>query len=397
MRTLRLIVALACLLGTGLRVWAKSDSAEAPHLHVRLVVPDQTLVRGQSAQAGLYFKLEPGWHVYWKNAGDSGEPPHIRWTLPDGISAGPLKFPPPKRLPLGPLMDFGYEGEVLFPFSLDVAKNAKDGTAQFRGRADWLVCREVCIPGKAELGVSRRIAGPGASADPSLADAALIARFVGLLPKPLPPGSSAVFQPTAEGFRLAVKTGQREENAEFFPADQSVLDNPSPQKATPTADGVVLELKKDANLTAPPAQLQGMLELAGGRAYEIAATPGVVPDLTPATAPAGSALEMIRSAGLAFLGGLLLNLMPCVFPVLFIKGLALVRSGNEERGKLRAHGFVYAAGILISFWVLVAALLSLRAAGARLGWGFQFQSPVFLILMAGLLFSLGCRWQASLR
>ncbi len=163
MKILRLIVAIACLAGAGLQLWADSDSADAPHLHVRLVVPAQTLVRGQSAQAGLYFKMEPGWHVYWANAGDSGEPPHIRWTLPEGISAGPLAFLPPKRLPLGPLMDFGYEGEALFPFSIDVAKNAKEGTAVLRGRADWLVCREVCIPGKAELSVSRRVAGPGAS------------------------------------------------------------------------------------------------------------------------------------------------------------------------------------------------------------------------------------------
>ena len=106
---------------------------------------------------------------------------------------------------------------------------------------------------------------------------------------------------------------------------------------------------------------------------------------------------MLKAASLAFLGGLLLNLMPCVFPVLFLKGLALVNSGNEERHKLRTHGFVYAAGILVSFWALVAALLGLRAAGATLGWGFQFQSPVFLALMAGLLFFLGLSLAGSSR
>ena len=127
-----------------------------------------------------------------------------------------------------------------------------------------------------------------------------------------------------------------------------------------------------------------MLELSGGRNYEIAATPGTV-----AVAPAFSFAALARIVGLAFLGGLLLNLMPCVFPVLFLKGLALVNSGNEEQHKLRAHGFVYTAGILVSFWALVALLLGLRAAGATLGWGFQFQSPVFLSLMAALLFFLG--------
>jgi thiol:disulfide interchange protein DsbD len=181
----------------------------------------------------------------------------------------------------------------------------------------------------------------------------------------------------------------RETSAQFFPADQSVIDNPAPQHVTPTDDGLVLDLKKDTNLSAPPPQLRGVLELADGRSYEIAATPGVVPEVAAGKTEPASTLKVVESAGLAFLGGLLLNLMPCVFPVLFIKGLALVRSGNEERDKLRAHGFVYAAGIVASFWVLVAALLALRAAGASLGWGFQFQSPAFLVLMAGLLFFLG--------
>jgi thiol:disulfide interchange protein DsbD len=156
---------------------------------------------------------------------------------------------------------------------------------------------------------------------------------------------------------------------------------------TPLKTGLVLDLKKDPNLTAGPEQLKGVLELSGGRNYEIAATPGIV--AAPAPAPTFPLAALARIVGLAFLGGLLLNLMPCVFPVLFLKGLALCQSGIEERPKLRAHGFVYAIGILVSFWALVALLLALRAAGATLGWGFQFQSPVFLSLMAGLLFFLG--------
>ncbi|MGB7744128.1 MAG: protein-disulfide reductase DsbD domain-containing protein, partial [Terracidiphilus sp.] len=125
---------------------AAPASADAAHLHVQLIVPEAQLLTGQSSNAGLYFKLEPGWHVYWLNAGDSGEPPHIKWTLPAGITAGALQFPAPKRLPLGPLMDFGYENEVLFPFTLDVAKSAKPGPVTLSAKVDWLVCREVCIP-----------------------------------------------------------------------------------------------------------------------------------------------------------------------------------------------------------------------------------------------------------
>ncbi len=231
----------------------------------------------------------------------------------------------------------------------------------------------------------------------------------------------AGFRPSKDGYQLVVDTGQRESTAEFYPADPDVIQNPAPQQLTPTAKGFILDLKKDPNSAAPPAQLRGLLEFSGGRAFELAARPGDVPTAgnapvapaqaatPPAAAPATPATPtatsqpaepppvvpqpskqgLLKTVGLAFLGGLLLNLMPCVFPVLFLKGLALVQSGNEERHKLRAHGFVYTAGILVSFWALVALLLGLRAAGSRLGWGFQFQSPVFLSLMAALLFFLG--------
>jgi len=414
------LVAPVLLATAGARVVAEPPkdvhaAADALHLHVALIVPENSLVEGIAGNsAGLYFKLEPGWHVYWKNAGDSGEPPRIKWTLPSGVTASELEFPAPKRLPLGPLMDFGYEDEVLFPFSIDVAKTVKAGRADLHAKVDWLVCREVCIPGKAELEVARVVGG---SARPPIEpDASLFARLGTKLPKPLPGGSKAMFQAAGAGFRLAITTGRRETEAAFFPADQNIIDNPAQQKVTPTADGLILDLKKDANLSANPDRLHGVVELSDGRAFEVAAVPGAVTgggefavgsvtvastpapasritSSTPQTssAPASTAPSggLLKSASFAFLGGLLLNLMPCVFPVLFIKGLALVRSSGEERHTLRTHGFVYAAGILVSFWVLVGVLLGLRAAGANLGWGYQFQSPIFLSLMAALLFFLG--------
>src|ERR1700689_3193496 len=129
MRIWNLILALPLLVGATAPAGAGSDSADAPHVHVELKVLPQALTAGKPSQAGIFFKIEPGWHVYWQNAGDAGEPPHIRWTLPDGITAGPLEFPAPRRLPLGPLMDFGYEGEVLFPLTLNVAQGTKTGPA----------------------------------------------------------------------------------------------------------------------------------------------------------------------------------------------------------------------------------------------------------------------------
>jgi thiol:disulfide interchange protein DsbD len=429
----RLIFVLPLLLAVSLPARAVSSAADAPHVRVELMVLPQTLGRGTPTQAGLYFKLEPGWHVYWRNPGDAGLPPHIRWTLPEGVTAGGLQFPAPKRLPLGPLMDFGYEDEVLFPLTLNVAQTAKAGPAVLDAKVDWLVCRERCIPGKAELEVSRTVLDQADKAGAAGADSALFSRFVARIPKPLPAGFKVGFEPAKEGLRLTVETGRKEAEGAFFPADQDIVDNPSVQKLTATAKGLTLDLKKDANLTESPKQLRGVLELSGGRAFEIVALPGMAaatgaaagkpaaeaqtpvdsgaaaglqapavqtqPAAAASTAAAGqgaggqaaraSGVEVLRISGLAFLGGLILNLMPCVFPVLFLKGLALVNSGNEERHKLRAHGLVYAAGILVSFWALVALLLGLRAAGATLGWGFQFQSPVFLSLMAGLLFFLG--------
>lgn len=385
MRHLRIIFVLFAALAASLCARAGENSADAPHVHVQLIAPEDEIYPGGNNLIGLYFKLEPGWHVYWKNAGDAGEPPRIQWTLPPGVTAGPLQFPAPKRLPLGPLMDFGYENEVLYPIKLDVAPTAKSGKAVLDANVSWLVCQDRCIPGKAELKLPLQlfatkppvIAGSGT-------DAELMQRLESTLPRPLPANVTAVFQPTQDGFRLGIETGSRETVAQFFPFDQDWLANAAPQKATPTAKGVVLALKKDVSLTSSPKQLNGVLELSGGRAYNLSLQPGSV--VIP---PEHNWAMLAKTAALAFLGGLLLNLMPCVFPVLFLKGLALFQSGVAERHKLRVHGMVYAAGILVSFWVLVAALLGLRAAGASLGWGFQFQSPVFLALMAGLLFFLG--------
>ncbi|MGD0801783.1 MAG: thioredoxin family protein [Terracidiphilus sp.] len=432
MRIFRLILAMSLLLAVSLPARAASSFADEPHVHVQLVVPVADANRGNVREVGLYFKLETGWHIYWLNPGDAGEPPHVKWTLPEGITAGLLHFPTPKRLPLGPLMDYGYENEVLYPIDVKVAANAPLGLAKLDAKVDWLVCSSSCIPGKAELETALNITAFTTSTQPGApGDKAIWNTLAGKLPKTFPTGANVRFQSSSNDFRLTVETGQRELSAEFFPEDQDIIDNPAPQKLTPTATGLILDLKKDASLSAAPKQLRGVLELSGGRAYEIVALPGTVAaaevqapatqaasdstvpvatnppaNQTPAQQnskslllPCGTGqlaqvrkdilLTLFRISGLAFLGGLILNLMPCVFPVLFLKGLALVNSGNEERAALRMHGLVYAAGILVSFWVLVGVLLGLRAAGATLGWGFQFQSPIFLALMAGLLFFLG--------
>src|SRR5271154_1377731 len=144
-----------------------SGPVRAQHLTVELLPLQNTMQPGTQSLVGLHFTLDKGWHVYWVNAGDSGEPPSIKWTLPAGITAGAMQFPAPRRLPLGPLMDFGYEDEVLFPLTLTADSTLKaPSTIQLPAHVAWLVCREVCIPGKADLVLPLQVAAQKASADP---------------------------------------------------------------------------------------------------------------------------------------------------------------------------------------------------------------------------------------
>jgi len=386
MRVRHLIPTL-CLLLFAFISWA-APTATAPHLTVQLAVPPSEIYPGQNFTAGLYFKLDPGWHVYWINAGDSGEPPKIKWTLPAGITADAMQFPSPKRLPLGPLMDFGYENEVLFPVPMHVAADFKSATpdATLSAKVNWLVCREVCIPGKATLDIDRKaLSAPPSTPAFNSEDQQLIAKFQHTLPQALPTGMQAKFSPTPGGFTLAVITGRRETTAQFFPFDQNQLANAAPQTVKPLENGIEITLKKDENLQKNPDQLHGLVVLADGQVLEVTATPGTL----PAAAESSDLSGLAKVVGLAFVGGIILNLMPCVFPVLFIKGLSLVQSSQQERHKMRAHGWVYTLGILVSFWIVVALLLILRAGGRQFGWGFQFQSPSFIAVVALLLFFLG--------
>jgi thiol:disulfide interchange protein DsbD len=369
-------------------VSADGASATAPHLKVSLVASAAMIAPGAGFQTGLHFQLDKGWHVYWVNAGDSGEPPTIKWTLPKGITAGPMQFPAPQRLPLGPLMDFGYPDEVLYPIDMEVAPDFKPGApAVLAGQVDWLVCRESCIPGRAFLSLKLPTAATPAVNQARLS---LIQTWNRRIPKPLPQGDEAAYSDKAEPFRLIVHTASPAAEAQFFPLDQNQIDNDAPQIITSENGGVILDIKKDPELKTPPDVLNGVVVFRDGVAFEVHAKRGPLRYLAASALPgARPTTSLLQALGLALIGGIILNLMPCVFPVLFIKALSLVQSSQTERKHMRLHGLVYTLGILASFWVVVAVLLILRAGGQRLGWGFQFQSPEFLAVMALLLFFLG--------
>jgi thiol:disulfide interchange protein DsbD len=357
---------------------------KAQHLTAEMVTLAPSISPGGTLQAGLVLTMEEKWHVYWQNAGDSGEPPKVTWTLPPGITAGPMQFPIPTRLPLGPLMDFGYEDLAAFPMLLTAAPSVKPGQYHLDAKVTWLVCREVCIPGKAHLGLDLTVAP---NSPPGVPLGALGTALT-LLPKPLPPTSTFSVTGGKDEFVLKLLTKDSASDLEFFPLDPDLIQNAADQEIESIPGGFLLRVKRAPDLAKLPATLHGVITLSDKLAYEVSApvVPGETARAERFTAAASGKLTTLGAIGLAFLGGIILNLMPCVFPVLFLKGLALVQSSGEERARMRSHGLVYTLGILVSFWIIVAILLIVRASGSSAGWGFQLQSPTFIAILASFLF-----------
>jgi thiol:disulfide interchange protein len=364
---------------------------KADHLTAEITPLSQQIAPGGKLQIGLVLTLEEHWHVYWQNAGDSGEPPHITWTLPKGITASPLQFTPPDQLPLGPLMDFGYEDQAVFPITLTASPSLKPGKIHLDAKVTWLVCSSQCLPGKAHLGLDLNVV-PGPLPDPPLVGA--LGQAIKNLPTPLPARMSASAIGGAHQILLTLHTGDPEQEAEVYPFDQNIVANAASQDSQSTPDGIQILLQRDSTSTSLPKDLHVLVKFSDTEAYDVTTplTPGEPPPLAASKSAPGSStpdVTLFGALGLAFLGGIILNLMPCVFPVLFLKGLALVNSSGEQRARQRLHGLVYTLGILVSFWAIVATLLILKAGGRQLGWGFQLQSPGFVALLAALLFFLG--------
>jgi DsbC/DsbD-like thiol-disulfide interchange protein len=250
---------------------------KAQHLTAELVSLAPAIAPGGTLQVGLVLTLEEHWHVYWMNAGDAGEPPKITWTLPSGISAGPMQFPIPSRLPNGPLMDFGYEDSVAFPVELTVAKSVKPGPVHVDAQVRWLVCREVCIPGKAHLGLNLTVT-PGASAPVQPVGA--LGEALTLIPKPLPGDAKVTVTGGKSDFVITLTTGKRETDAEFYPSEPDQIENAAEQPVEPMPDGVRIRVKRAPELTKLPGELHGLIKLSDTVAYDVTASvvPGEVPE-----------------------------------------------------------------------------------------------------------------------
>ncbi len=369
---------------------ALAAAVKAPHVSVDLVAEGKSLKPGETGWVGVRFTTDPGWHVYWRNPGDSGMPTSIAWKVPAGITVGELAWPRPDRILEGPLVSYGYEEGVLLmaPLTLPAARPT-GGTVTLAARATWLVCKDTCIPGHADLTLTLPV-GDGAAGP----HAALFTRARARLPAPPPPTWRTAASVYGSTLTLVMAGASVQKSVQFFPLIPGQVDNAAPQRITRGRDGVSLVLPLSDQAKGAPAVLEGVL-VAGDRAWTLAVPVGASAASTPA-APGTAAVpgtgEALRgflwALLLAFAGGMILNLMPCVFPILSIKVLGFVRESAAHPREVRIHGLLYGAGVLVSFWALTSALLVLKSGGERLGWGFQLQSPSVIALLAATLFLL---------
>lgn len=242
----------------------------APHARVELLSRQETMAAGAPAQLGVHFVLEPGWHIYWINPGDSGQPPSFKWRLPYNFSAGEIQWPRPERLqPSKELVDYGYDNEVLLPLTIHTSPNSSvSKPLEFSVEVKWLVCREVCIPEHADLHLSLPM-NATASLDQQYAQ--LFAKTDKLIPQPLPSGWNVNFSSAKDELVLTIRAGKPITKAIFFPLDPGQVDNAAPQKLQASRTGAKFILKKSDQMLKPISILRGVLEIPGGPAYRIEA------------------------------------------------------------------------------------------------------------------------------
>ena len=372
-----------------------AQAARQPHITAELVSELDAITPGAKWLMALRLVSDPLWHTYWKNAGDAGSPPSLDWALPPGFRATPIRWPIPHRIAEPPLAVYGYEGEALFLTEVEAPGDLRPGqVVTLRAHASWVVCRVDCVAGEADL--ARRVA---VSALVGTADrrwsGPLRAAYAGL-PRRSPEWRVSA-TPAATGYtmRIVPPPGWTRpiDGVLFFPDSGAVIEHAAAQSLAHDGAAYTLALTTSPYATRKAARLTGLLVSRSGwdpagtvKAIEVDAPIGA--GAAAGAVPAGS-LTLWLALGLAFVGGILLNLMPCVFPVVSLKVLSFANLAGVGRRGLWLHGIATGAGVLATFWALSGVLLGLRHAGHALGWGFQLQSPTFVTAMALLLFVLG--------
>ncbi|HLL12650.1 MAG TPA: thioredoxin family protein [Rubrivivax sp.] len=374
-----------------------------PQVRAELVAhAPEGLSPGKPMWLGLKLEHKPHWHTYWKNPGDSGLPTALEWTLPAGAQAGDIQWPTPAKLPIGPLLNYGYEGTLLLPVPLTLPAGFAGEALEVKLRADWLVCKEVCIPEGGDFVL--QLPAQAATA----AHAGLFAAARAALPIAVPGASaSAQVEPDALKLRVAgLPAAWHGKPVAFLPETPGVIQNAAAVAGTWSGAEWTARVPLDAQRSASPQALPAVLTTPGqatglqlnftvvGTWPVAAAAPAPLPSLGNATLSTETAQQSLPSLGLALLfalaGGLLLNLMPCVFPVLSLKVMGFATHAQAgHRRSLLAGGLAYTAGVVLSFVALAGLLLALRAGGEQIGWGFQLQSPVVVAVLAALFTLIG--------
>jgi thiol:disulfide interchange protein/DsbC/DsbD-like thiol-disulfide interchange protein len=351
----------------------------ANNIAASLVPETRTVAPGQTVTLALVMRPSQGWHGYWKNPGDSGIETSITWTLPNGVTAGPIQYPVPDRLTISGLMNYVYEGAYAQLIDVAVPAGVASGTRlPLRGRVDYLACTDqICVPESAQIATELEV-GSGGARDPAFDG------YRSALPKPLDrPGT---FQVAGDRFRLAVPVaaGMQVSEAYFFPLTDGALAYAAPQRVTRSGNSLIVETEAGGQAGSLGA-IEGVLEVGEDQGLMLTARPGAVPAGGAALAPAVEESGDERSTFLlallgAVAGGLLLNVMPCVFPILSLKALSLAKAGGGE-SEVRREALAYTAGAVLLCLALGGALLAIRAGGSAAGWAFQLQDPRVILLL----------------
>jgi thiol:disulfide interchange protein DsbD len=389
---------LAVFLVCGSTLAAQEPEDTSPHSDAALVSEYTSVQPSGSFTVALYIAMDPGWHSYWINPGDAGMATSVEWELPAGFEAGDIQWPHPTKIDVPPLTSYGYFDELLLPVEITPPAGLTPGTTvTLSGRADWLICTEICLPAWAEIRLELPVADRAAAPDPVWSG--LFAETRSRMPVAVE-GWTLEAGRTGSGFDLVISAPEgRErvvEGAYFFAADEGVVAPSGTQTLARDGNRFVVSLVQSPYLQGPAETLHGVLLAAEGSGWDAdgrvrAMAVDVAVSGSAAAAPTQEAagatsVTLIVALVFALIGGVLLNLMPCVFPILSIKVLGFVHQGGEDRSKARNHGLAFGAGVVLSFLALAVLLLLLRTGGARLGWGFQLQSPAFVAVMAALFF-----------
>jgi thiol:disulfide interchange protein len=392
----RLLAFLLALLVAG-PAFAQSSVVKTENVRAELVSEVSEVKAGEPFWAGLRLTMRPKWHTYWKNPGDSGLPTEINWKL-DKAKADPITWPAPSFFDIGGVINYGYHDDVLLLTKITPAADAT-GQLALNADANWLVCEDVCIPEEGKFTLSLPV---GSASKPADADTRALfdkARRTVPTESPWPArfGLSKAGDPTLDVSAKGLKP-ETIRDAYFFPAEWGAVANMAQQKASVTATGITIPLKKGDAKAAAPQQIAGTLVLTEKtgdgeqrQAFDVTAKvdPAFVPTAAPLTASGGESISLGEALLFALLGGLILNLMPCVFPVLAMKAAAFARLAGHERSAMRRDGIAYTGGVLVAFAAMAAVVVAIRASVGDVSWGFQFQSPIFSLLIAYLFFVVG--------